>query len=478
MASADAGADRGRLKLSLSLKATPAPAAKISRPVLANNPLCPSSAVSSTRQGTPPAPATLQQAFERARLGNPEVARALAQVRKAQADVNTAGSAYSPQLRFNATSGTNGGSGGSSKLSSAANAQLTKLLHDFGKTDNLIEEARKREAAKSEEHRDTLNRITLEIVENWLNAARQAEIARLHQQASEALEDAVRILRLRAEAGLAGSGDVGLAQARLAQTQAAGMAACAQKKQLLSRLSLLSAGPVDDGIFGVPATFLQSRPTSAWDPSNLPGVRQAEAEHQAATFLVQSIKAARWPSVYVQAGRGKNGQSDSSTNINLTLSMDVLEAGTQSRIESATADVQAARLRIQSVRESAEDTFRRINTELQDIDTRRPIVQSQAQSTAATRRIFMDQFLAGRRPALDLLNTHQEVLAADVALAGLGFDHMVLVARLHALHDQLAEALTAPGPTSSSIAAPPVSTRSDLPITTSAKTGTTSNRTP
>jgi adhesin transport system outer membrane protein len=350
-------------------------------------------------------------------------------------------------------------------------------LHDFGKTDNLIEEARKREDAKTQEYRDTINHVTVDIVEAWLNAARQSEMARLHQQASAGLEEAVRILRLRAEAGLVGSGDVDLAQARLAQTQAAGMTACLQREQLLSRLSMLTGGPVDDIVLAVPAPLMGNGPATAWDPSTLPGVRQAEAEHQAAAHRVQSIKASRWPSLYVQATRATSRQPDSTSNINLTLSMDVLEAGTDSRIDSASAEVQAARLRVQSVRDAAEDSFRRIRAELQSIDTRRPLLESQAQSTAATRRNFMDQFLAGRRQVLDLLNTHQEVLTADVGLANLGFDRMVLVAKLHGLQDELPELMAAPPAVSSSVAQAAVSGPRDLPAPPAADAGITPKRT-
>lgn len=411
-----------------------------------------------------PATATLQQSVERARRSNPEIARALAQLRKAQAEVDNAGSAYSPQIRLSASSGTNGP--GSGRLASAANAQLSKLLHDFGKTDGLIEEARKRKEARIQEERDTVSRITMDIVDAWLNTARQSEMARLHQQASAALEEAVRILRLRAEAGLVGAGDVELAQARLAQIRASGMSACLQREQLLSRLSMLSGGPVDPATQDMPPPLMGSGPTSAWDPSTLPGVRQAEAEHQAAIHHVQSIKASRWPSVYLQATRTTNRQPDSTSNIYLTLSMDVLEAGTDSRIDSANAEVQAARLRVQSVREAAEDSFRRYHAELQSIDMRRPLLESQALSTAATRRNFMDQFLAGRRQVLDLLNTHQEVLAADVALASLRFDRLVLVAKLHGLHDELPEMMALPAD---------ISPR-DPPIPASANARATLNR--
>lgn len=407
---------------------------------------------------------TLQQSVERASRNNPEIARALAQLRKARAEVEAAGSSYSPQLRLNASSGTNGPAGG--KLASAANAQLSKLLHDFGKTDSLIEEAQKRKEARIHEQRDTVNRITMDIVDAWLNIARQSEIFRLHQRASAALEEAVRILRLRAEAGLVGAGDVELAQARLAQVRAAGMSACLQRGQLLSRLSMLSGGPIEHKVQDMPPPLKGNGPVSAWDPSTLPSVRQAEAEHQAAVHRVQSIKASRWPSVYLQATRTTNRQPDSSSNIYLALSMDVLEAGTDSRIDSANADVQAARLRIQSVREVAEDSLRRYHAELQSIDRRRPLLESQALSTAATRRNFMDQFLAGRRQVLDLLNTHQEVLAADVALASLRFDRMVLVARLHSLHDELPEMVALPSDIS-----PP-----ELPIPSSAGAGSTLSR--
>jgi adhesin transport system outer membrane protein len=469
-------ADGLTLKLSVSLRTIPETVEKTSSNTLEASSYCPRRTEALAQDSGNYGPATLQQSVERARLSNPEVARAVAQLRKARAEVDTAGSAYSPQLRLNASSGANGTANG--KLASAANAQLSKLLHDFGKTDNLIEEARKREEAKVQEHRDTINRVTLDIVEAWLNAARQSEMARLHQQASTALEEAVRILRLRAEAGLVGSGDVELAQARLAQTRAAGMTACLQREQLLSRLSMLSGGPIDDSILATPASLEANGPTSAWDPSTLPSVRQAEAEYQAAVYHVRSLKAARWPSVYLQATRTSGRPSDSTSNINLTLSMDVLEAGIDSRIDSAGAEVQASRLRVQSVRDAGADTFRRIHAELQSIETRRPLLESQALSTAATRRNFLDQFLAGRRQVLDLLNTHQEVLAADIALASIDFDRMVLVAKLHALHDELPEMMAKHPATSTSVMQAAGSGPSALPVPTAADASTTPNRTP
>ena len=241
---------------------------------------------------------------------------------------------------------------------------------------------------------------------------------------------------------------------------------------------MLSGGPVDDSVLASPTSLMGNGPASTWDPSILPGVRQAEAEHQAAVYHVQSVKAARWPSLYVQAARTTGSQANSTPNINLTLSMDVLEAGIDSRIESSSAEVQAALLRVQSVREAAEDSFRRIQAELQSIDTRRPLLESQALSTSATRSNFLDQFLAGRRQVLDLLNTHQEVLAADVALASIGFDRMVLIAKLHGLHDELSEMMATPPSTSSSVAEAAVSSPRALPASPAADAGITPTRTP
>ncbi|RYX88264.1 MAG: TolC family protein [Comamonadaceae bacterium] len=395
----------------------------------------------------PSAPSTLQAIVERARQENPDIARAQSQIRKARADVDTAGAAYSPTIRVGASSGRQEGIG-TNGLANVANAQLSKLLHDFGKTDNLIEEARRREEARIQEQQDTIDRITLDITETWLNVARQSETVRLHEEAVTALEEAVRVLRLRASAGLVGTGDVELALARLAQVRAAGISACAQREQLRSRLSLLSGGPTGDPVLITPDDF-QEEPASPWDASMLPAVRQAEAEHQAAMYHEKSVRASRWPSVYLQAThntRGNSGQNGSSTALNVTLSMDVLDAATPFRADSANADVQAALLRIESTRQTAEDSLRRTRIDLLGLETRRPLLVAQARSTAATRRSFMDQFLAGRRQVLDLLNTHQEVLAAEVALASLRYDRMVLVARLLGLHGELTAKLSTPTP--------------------------------
>lgn len=425
------------LKLSLSMQASPNIPQTASLPHASSGP----SGACATRAGT--ASATITELVESARSHNPDVARALAQIRRARADVDLAESAYSPQLRVGASGGAAGAKIG---LASAANVQLSKLLHDFGKTDALIEEARMRQESRLQEHVDTVDRLTLETVEAWVAAGRHAENARLHSEAARALEEAVRIIRLRAEAGLVGSGDVELAQARLAQVRAAGLAACTQREQALARLSVLSGRPVSDVVVAVPAPLLRDGPVSAWDPSARPSVRQAEAEHRAAAQHVQSVKASRWPSLSLQAskGAGTRGQAGSATSINLALTLDVLEAGTAARIESAVAEVEAAFTRVQAARDAAESLLRQTQAELRGVDTRRPLLQSQAASTASTQRNFLDQFLAGRRQVVDLLNTHQEVLAAELALAQLGFDRLALVARLHGLHGDLADAIAAP----------------------------------
>jgi outer membrane protein TolC len=441
---ADVLADVLALKVSMSLAATSVAPVLPVRTGSEPPDICPRANASGPRVADP-APLTLQQVIERARLNNPDVARALAQIRKARADFDTAESAYTPTVRIGASGGTLDGTGKGS-LAGAANLQVSKLLHDFGKTDGLIEEARLRTQARTQEHLDTVDRITLDIVETWLNAARQSELTRLHQDALQALDDAVRILRLRAQAGLVGSGEVDLAQARLLQVREAGVATCVQREQLLSRLSLLAGSPVGAISAAIPEPLLGQGPATPWDPTLLPGLRQADAEHQAAIQHAQSVRASRWPSVYLQAsrtGKGLNGQSATANAVNLTLNMDVLDGGTDSRIDSAGADVQAALLHIQSLRDAADDSLRRTRTDLQGIEVRRPLLKAQALSTASTRRNFLDQFLAGRRQVLDLLNTHQEVLAADLALAGLDFDRMLLVARLYGLYGELTDRVAA-----------------------------------
>ncbi|MBC5768439.1 TolC family protein [Ramlibacter albus] len=423
------------LKLSAALHAA--------RPVSLRKPVSAPEPSSACRAGAAEGSVALHQIVERARQANPDAERARAQVRKARADIETAESAYSPQLRVSASSGSSGSA--HNGLASAANAQLSKLLHDFGKTDSLVEEARKREEARVMEHADVLDRITLDVVEAWLGAWRQSELARLHVEAAAGLEEAVRIIHLRAQAGLAATGDVELAQARLAQVRAAGLAACTQREQFLSRLSLLSGTAVTDAVFAMPSALQGNGPAAPWDPSALPGVRQAEAEHRAAVHHVQSLRASRWPSVYLQASRtatGGRGAAESSGGVNLVLNVDVLEGGRESRVESASADAQSALARVASIREAAQDLFRRTRTELEGVELRLPLLRSQALSTASTRRIFLEQFLAGRRQVLDLLNTHQEVLGAEVAAASLEFDRAVLMARLQGLYGGLAESIT------------------------------------
>jgi outer membrane protein TolC len=335
------------LKVSTSLTVKPAGPVATLEAASDRPDICPRHNARSSSGAADPVPVTLQQVIERARMNNPDVARALAQIRKARADFDTAESAYTPTVRIGASGGTLDGTSKGS-LAGTANLQVSKLLHDFGKTDSLIEEARLRTQARTQEHLHTVDRITLDIVETWLNAARQSELRRLHQDAIQALGDAVRILRLRAQAGLVGSGEVDLAQARLLQVRAAGIATCLQREQLLSRLSLLAGSLVGAISASLPELLLGQGPETPWDPSLLPGLRQAEAEHQAAIQHAQSVRSSRWPSVYLQASRnskGLNGQSATANAINLTLNMDVLNGGTDSRIDSAGADVQAALLR-------------------------------------------------------------------------------------------------------------------------------------
>ena len=389
-----------------------------------------------------PTAASLYRIIEQAKSSNPEIARAMAQIRKAKADLSAAESVYSPSVRVS----TNGNSQGQHIGGTfGANVQVTKLLHDFGKSDNLISEARLLEQAKIQEQIDTVNRVVLEITENYLNLLRQVALQGIHREAEIALQESIRIIGLRIESGLNAAGDGYLAQARLDQIRAARVSASAQQEQFLSRLVTLSGMSLQDVSQSIPVALAGKGPEGPWNAADTASVRQAEAEYQAAVHRARSVQASHWPSVYLQGGRNMgnaSGFAGAANFVSVTMSVDVLDAGSPFKIESAKADADAALLKTQSARQAVEDATRRTQSELKGIEARQPIMAAQSRSTAATQQNFMEQFLAGRRQILDLLNTQQEVLAIEAALAGLKFDRMLQISRLYSLHGSLFDLLS------------------------------------
>lgn len=386
---------------------------------------------------------SLYQIVEHAKLKNPDIARAMTQIRKAKADLSTSDSAYGPIVRLGASEGIRSGPQGAAR---GANIQVSKLLHDFGKSDNLISEARMLEAAKVQEHIETVNRVVLDITETYLNLLRQVSLQKIHSDSEIALDQSAQIIRLRVEAGLNPAGDAHIAQARLEQVRAARVAASVQHEQLLSRLMTLSGLSLPDVGRNLPAALTRKGPEEgSWRSAEAASVRQAEAEYQAAIHRMRSVRASRFPSISLDAGRNTgnaSGQSSAANFVNVTLNLDVLNAGIPSKIESAAADAEAAELKIVSALQAVEDSVRRSRAELRGIEARQPLMMAQSRSTAATQENFMEQFLAGRKQVLDILNTHQEVLAIEGALAGLKFDRMIQIARLYSLQGTLFDLLS------------------------------------
>lgn len=235
-------------------------------------------------------------AFDRA----PSVGEQAAQLGIGQAQIDEARSAWLPQVSLSGSAGHSESTDSSGSLNSSAvwGLTLTQLIYDFGKTNNAIDQQKKRRESYRYQLMSTLTSVAEEIAQANAEVKRYDELNAAAEQHINALLEVLHMVSMRANAGLSSRSDVLLAGMSSTQEQYR-----AALRSARARLGVLTGIEAVQYSAMPPALAHDQMPIGNINYSRIPSVLAAELLEVSSRYGVNRVKSEHWPTVSLKGGR-------------------------------------------------------------------------------------------------------------------------------------------------------------------------------
>lgn len=377
---------------------------------------------------------------------HPLVQAAVADVQQQQSQVDATRAGWRPQLRAGVSAGR--ALSGSNAQSTTVNA--SQLLYDFGRLDGRIGEATAIRDQRQARLMQAVDDAALEGATVLLDLERQTALALEARRQTEALDDVLRLTRLRAQAGAATQVDPTIAQARRDGSRLIELTIRSRLEQARSRWQALSgdraakpapqAGPWPLDLAPAAAPGQVPEPDDARFFDEAPALRAALQDVEAARAAVEVAKAGRLPSVTLDASVGRpldrslllSNRNDTSLTVNLSAPIYQGGAG-DAQVRAAVSALQAAQSRLESARRTVQERWRDAELQLAGALSRMPALQQRLLAYNDSRRLFREQYLQlGSRSILEFLNAEQELYLSRTELLNAEYD--ARQSKLQSLH--------------------------------------------
>ncbi|QCT18326.1 TolC family outer membrane protein [Jejubacter calystegiae] len=354
-------------------------------------------------------------AFDR----DPSVGEQAAQLGIGQAQIDEARSAWFPQVSLSGSAGHSESTDSSGSLNSSAvwGLTLTQLIYDFGKTNNAIDQRKNQRESYRYQLMSTLTSVAEETALAYAEVKRYDELNAAAEQHINALQDVLRMVSLRADAGLSSRSD-----ALLAETRIAGMRSTQQQY----RAALRSARARLGVLTGMEASQYSAMPTAlAHDQtpldniqySRIPSVLAAESLEVSSRYGISRAKSDRWPTVSLKGGRTRY-QTDNRNywddQVQISVDAPLYQGGAVSaRVRQAQGERQKA---LSKVNQAKFDVLQKASVALaewQGAQGREQAGRQQLENALRTRQLYKSEYKLSHRSLSDLLSVEQDIWQAS-----------------------------------------------------------------
>lgn len=373
---------------------------------------------------------------------HPQVQAAAADLQQQESQLEATRAGWRPQVRAGLSAGR--AQSGSNAQSTTVNA--SQLLYDFGRLEGRISEASALREQRMAKLLQAVDDAAMEAATVLLDLERQTALSLEARRLTQALDDVVRLTRLRAQAGASTQVDPTVAQGRRDGAVLTELSIRSRLEQTRSRWQSISgdraatAGP-QAGPWPLdmqPVAPLTAGAAFAGVPEpddpryfdDAPALRAALQDVEAARAALDTAKAARLPSVTLDASVGRpldrslllSNRSDTSLTVNLNAPLYQGGAG-DAQVRAAVAALQAAQSRLDSVRRTVQERWRDAELQLLGALSRMPALQQRLLTYNDSRRLYREQYLQlGNRSILDFLNAEQELYLSRTELLNAEYD--------------------------------------------------------
>jgi outer membrane protein len=386
---------------------------------------------------------TIESALARAYNANPQLNAQRAAVRAVDENVNQALSGYRPKVAASADVGytvqdlTQQGVTRNEKFfPHGVGLQVNQTLFNGFRTGNSVRRADANVLAAREQLRSTEQSVLLDGATAYMDVLRDTAILNLRNNNIDVLDEQLRQTRDRFNVGEVTRTDVAQAEARLAASRSDASSAAGNLKASLSRFRQ---------VIGVEARQLApAKPLEANLPRTLdaavalslqahPLIQSALHSVDAAALLVKVTEGELAPSVSLQGTlthrwqyQASNGSDLNSASLTGTLSVPIYEGGeVYSRVRQAKETLGQRRIEADQVRDSVRQSVVSAWAALEATKERITASQAQIQAAEVALNGVREEAKVGQRTTLDVLNAQQELLTARVSLITAQRDRVV-----------------------------------------------------
>lgn len=386
-------------------------------------------------------------ALSKAYQNNSQLNSARAGVRVTDENVAIAKSGYRPTINGSASidyTNTSRNNASTRTTTGAFGVQINQSLFDGFQTKNNVAAAQARVRASNETLRNTEMNILFNAASSYMDVIRDRQVAALTEQNLRFLTEQVRASRSRFDVGEGTRTDVAQAEASRASAVAQVSAARAQ--------ALSSAAVYRQIVGDEPGKLSAASPLSKLLPRSLEAaVGVAASEHpailatehlvDAAGFSVKSAEGALLPQVSASAGISRNyrdsdglagvstgGQDGYSTsaNVGATLTVPIYQGGRASaQVRQSKESLGQARIEVDvsrdNVRAAVTSAWTQYTAARESVDANRSLVSA---AQLALNGVIEERNV-GQRTTLDVLNSQNDVIDAQINLATAQHDVVV-----------------------------------------------------
>lgn len=282
--------------------------------------------------------------------------------------------------------------------------RISQPLIDFNASRDRILAANARLRAATAGVEDTSNQIALRTVAAWYEVYSYRNLVRLGEAFVVSQGELRDKVGERVRQGVSAQGDVAQVDSYIA----------ASKSQLADfRRSLASAEAQYAQLVGAPAPASLARApvpvlpkTAITDLTNLPAIRAARAQSDAARQDVRAVTADQLPGVSVSVDAGRYGilQNGRDYDIRGTVSMNWrLFGGAKQRVDQAQARANGAEARFQRAREEATRDAEIAKSDIAALEAAKDALAENYVASRRSRDVLAERFRVSRGTLFDLL---------------------------------------------------------------------------
>ena len=331
---------------------------------------------------------------------SPMLGRGQAALREAEAGLLAESGAFQPQISLGLRPEGTGG------LGLTSFGAISQLIYDGGASNARETAAQARVLGGLAGRIDAGSRAALSAVEAWSAAATARALVQVSEASLTSLEATTAQIEERTSAGLGSSVDALTARSRLANERAAVVAARSEASRA-EAIFIETFGHAPQPGLSLPP---QAPPAPDGGAASSPILQRAEAELLAAQAERAAVLAGRVPMLSFTVSAIPGAQPVAGLASQQLLSP---SRGRTAKLAAAEARIDARRVDLDATRRELESRSRILTAELLAVANRLTATHEAREANRANLEVAREQFQAGRRSLIELLDAEREALASE-----------------------------------------------------------------